>query len=240
MNLKDIREKFRDISGRYDLVNDDLSDNGANFFINEGSRWLDRTVETTKSWASFMHILTAGEWYLRFPQARAIKEVWVATDEGRWQLEKKRLQDLIAGYYAEIPANIVNGTPLYFSPAVTRYIPESISPATLTTFEAFLGIIQPATHDHNAIILSCPVDRDTLVQITGLFYSVALTADTDVNYWSEIHPLLLVQAAIRQTHIASGNKPLLDLLDRSLDGELTRIGMDLVEQIIAEVDEMDA
>jgi hypothetical protein len=58
MNLLQIRTKFRSVSGRYDLVNDNFSDNGANFFIEEGRKWLDSKVdkkmihEATSKWAS--------------------------------------------------------------------------------------------------------------------------------------------------------------------------------------------
>jgi hypothetical protein len=239
MNLLEIRTKFRDLSGRYDLVKDDFSDNGANFYINEGSKWLDRTVETTKSWASRMEVIAAGRWYVQFPFARAIKEVWAATSTAKWQLEKIRIQDMIASYYITPPAQWVNGTPLYYSPMVTRYIPEDITPVQLATFATYVGVIPNTDHEYNAIALSAPVDQDTLIDVRGLFYSIPLDLDTDENYWSSVHPMLLIQAAIRQTYVVSGNKPLLDILDRGIDGELTRLSYDLVEQIIAEIDQMD-
>ena len=239
MDLIHIREKFREISGRYDLVNEDLSDSGADFYINEGSKWLDRAVETTKSWATRTLIVPTNTWYVKFPFARAVKEVWIATTEGKWQLEKKRLQDLIAAFYTQPPAEWVSGTPEYYSPAITRYIPEDITPGTLATFAAYVGVISAPHPEYNAVILSCPVDQETLVDVTGLFYSALLEADEDENYWSVAHPLLLIQAAVRWTYLVSSNKPLLDSADRGLDGELTRLGMDLVEQMIAEIDQME-
>lgn len=239
MNLIEIREKFRDLSGRHDLVNGDFSDNGVDFFVNEGSKWLDRTIETTKSWASYMSVLAIDSWYVTFPNARAVKEVWVSTDEGRWQLEKRNLQDLIAAYFSEIPAEITSGTPLYYSPTLTRYIPEDITPAELATFAAFIGVIPSVTHEYNAVIISTPVDRSTLVEIKGLFYSAQLVADDDENYWSRTNPLLLVQAAIRQTYIVGGNKPMLEILNKGIYEELDGLSKDLVEQVIAEVDQME-
>jgi len=239
MNLIEIRSKFRELSGRYDLVNNDLSDNGADFFINQASRWLDRTVETTKSWASYMVIIPVSSWYVQFPYARAIKEVWISTTEGRWQLEKIRLQDMIASYFSKPPVEITNGTPEFYSPAITRYIPEDVTPATLATFANFIGVIPSITHEYNAVILSSPVELQSLVEIIGLFYSATLVSNEDENYWSRVQPMLLVQAAIRHTYIVGGNKPMLDVLDRGIDGELDRLGKDLTEQIIAEIDQMD-
>lgn len=45
MNLIEIRELFRNTSGRYDLVNDDFSDNGADLFINDAIKWLDSKID---------------------------------------------------------------------------------------------------------------------------------------------------------------------------------------------------
>lgn len=239
MNLQEIRRKFRDLSGRFDLVNDDFSDNGADFFINEASKWLDKTAETTKTWASYKEIITAGTWNVQFPSCRAIKEVWLATDEGRWQLEKRRLQDILEGYYYATPAEIDTGTSLYYAPTVTRHIPEDITAVTLATFEPYVEVLTPTGYTYNAILLSVPVDRDTLVDVKGLFHSVALSDDDDENYWSVVHPLLLIQAAMRISHIVTGNRPLLDITDRGLDGDLNRLEKDLVEQMIAEIDQME-
>ena len=239
MNLVQIRAKFRELSGRYDLVNDDFSDNGANFFINEASKWLDRTVETTKSWASFMSILDIGSWYVQFPHARAVKEVWIATDQGKVQLEKLRIQDMMASFFTKPPAQIQNGVPAYYSPVLTRHIPEDIDPLDLAEFATYVGIISVSGQDYNAVVLSAPVDRSTLIEVIGLFYSILLTEDTDENYWTAVHPMLLVQAAIRQTYVVGGNRPMLDIVDRGIDGELDRLGKDLTEQVIAEIDQME-
>ena len=42
MNLGTIRAKFITLSGRDDLVNNDDSDNGANYFINAAQKYLDK------------------------------------------------------------------------------------------------------------------------------------------------------------------------------------------------------
>lgn len=239
MNLLEIRAKFRDISGRYDLVNDDLSDNGADFFINEGSKYLDRLIETQKSPASFMSIIAAGTWSIQFPHARAVKEVWITTAEGRIQLTKLKLQDMIATYFASLPAEFENGTPEYYSPIISRYIPETISAETLATFASYVGIITSEGNDYNAITLSCPVDQNTLVEIYGLFYNRELTSDEDENFWSTTHPMMLIQAAIRQTYVTSGNAAMLKIMESNILSEATRIDMDTVEQAIAEADQME-
>lgn len=42
MDLEDIRDKFIELSGRDDLANDDGTDNGADYFINAGQKFLDK------------------------------------------------------------------------------------------------------------------------------------------------------------------------------------------------------
>ena len=42
MDLLQARKTFRDLSGRHDLVNEDGSDAGIDFYINEGRKFLDR------------------------------------------------------------------------------------------------------------------------------------------------------------------------------------------------------
>ena len=102
MNLLQVRTLFRRLSGKFDLVNADFSDNGADFFINEGSRFLDRLDENQKSWASAFRFIGVGRYSASIQHCRAIKEVWVATATARWQLTKMTLQDLISEYFSEI------------------------------------------------------------------------------------------------------------------------------------------
>lgn len=239
MNLKQIREQFRNISGRHDLVNDDLSDNGSDFFINEGSKWLDRKVETTKSWGTYPVIKPPGTWYVRYPFARAIKEVWITTVEGKLQMEKKRLQDMMAGYFTKVPAEWTSGTPTYYAPTVTRTVPDPLTPAQIASMDDYVGIVSPISHDYNTVIFSCPTDQEALFEIIGLFYSKLLTEDTDENFWSQVHPLTLIQAAVLQTYIVSGNRPMMKGYTENLLDQLKDIGMDLVEQAIAEIDQID-
>lgn len=247
MNLSEVRTKFRELSGRYDLTNAQ-----ADFFINEAVKRLDKAIETTKSWASYKEVITTGTWYVQFPNCRSVKEVWLTTIDGRWQLTKKRLQDLSATYYASVPAEWVNGTPLYYAPGITRNVPEETgvtattapppatpAPTTAPPFDSYVGVISPTGPEYNAVLLSCPVELQTLVEVIGFFYSSELVGDGDENYWSKVNPLLLVNMTIRLTCIPSGNRALMTSLDVGIGEELTNLDKDLVEQLIAESDEME-
>ena len=234
-----MRTKFRELSGRFDLVNSDYSDNGADFFINEGRKFLDRLDETQKSWASCFRFLELDQFSVSFPYCRAIKEVWLATSEERWQLKKKSLQDMMVGYLSGLPSSRTSGTPKYYSPCITRYIPED---ADIADIEAFLGFVEiPAgnANEYNSILVSVPVSEKTMVTINGLFYSGELTSDTSKNYWSEVHPMLLYMAAMREVEIVNRNSQGVKDWEASIVTQMKQLGMDLVEELIAEIDQME-
>ena len=239
MNLLQLRTKFRSLSGRFDLVNTDFTENGADFFINEGRKYLDRLDETQKSWASCFRFVEIGKFSASFPYCRAIKEVWAATSEERWQLEKKSLQDLTAGYLANLPGERNTGSPLYYSPAIARYVPENAEAGDIEAFAGFTDVEAGSYHDFNSVVLSVPVSQKIMLDIRGLFYSMELTEDTEKNYWSEVHPMLLIMSAMRQAEIINRNTQGVNDWTNAITVELRQLGMDLVEEVIAEVDQME-
>ena len=240
MNLLQFRTKARALSGRFDLVNEDGSDNGMDFFINEGRKFLDRLDETQKSWGSAYKFLDVGHFSVSFPYCRAIKEVWAGSiTNGRWQVEKKDLQDLIEGYLTGLPSSRTNGTILYYSPCITRHIPED---ATVSDIESYLGYIDtPAkpSHEYNSIIFNVPTDEKLAITINGLFYSHELTSDTDSNYWTSEHPMLLFMSTMRQIEIVNRNSQGVNDWTSAIITEMKQLGMDLVEELISEVSQME-
>ena len=239
MNLIQLRTKFRELSGRFDLVSDVFADTGADFFINEGRKFLDRLDETQKSWGTCYKFMDAGFWSVQFPYCRAIKEVWVATTTEKWQLEKKNLQDLIEGYLTGLPSSREVGTPLYYSPCITRYIPENVSVINLESFIGWIDVPSGNAHEFNAILVNVPTSDKLTVMINGLFYSAELVNDTDENYWSAVHPMLLYMAAMRQVEIVNRNTQGVNDWSAAIAIDMKQLGMDLVEELIAETSQME-
>jgi hypothetical protein len=239
MNLLQLRTKFRELSGRFDLVSDVFADTGADFFINEGRKFLDRLDETQKSWGTCYKFMDTGLWSVQFPYCRAIKEVWVATTTEKWQLEKKNLQDLIEGYLTGLPSSREVGTPLYYSPCITRYIPENVSVINLESFIGWIDVPSGNAHEFNAILVNVPTSDKLTVMINGLFYSAELVNDTDENYWSAVHPMLLYMAAMRQVEIVNRNTQGVNDWSTAIAIDMKQLGMDLVEELIAETSEME-
>jgi len=239
MNYLEIRQKFREVSGRFDLVTDAGVDTGAGFFINEGRKFLDRLDETSKSWGGVFRPLETGFYSVNFPYCRAIKEVWAASTTVRWQIYKKSLQDLMEGYLTEPGSLRSTGTPEYFAPCITRYIPENATPADLDSFATWVDIPGGGAHEYNAILLNVPTSERLVIQIHGLFYSAELVNDTDENYWSAAHPMLLIMAAMRQIEIINRNTQGVNDWEVSISKDVRALGYDLVEELIAEVDAME-
>ena len=238
MNLLQLRTLFRKLSGRFDLVNEDFSDNGADIFINEGRKFLDRSDETQKSWGNCYRFLEVGHYSISFPYCRAIKEVWADSSTARWQLEKERLQDLLANCMAGLPSSRTSGTVSRYSPCITRHIPED---ADMTEIESFIGWVDvPAgnAHEFNSIMLNVPTDKRISLIISGLFYSMELVENEDENYWSAVHPMLLYMAAMRQVEIVNRNTQGVNDWTSSILTDMRQLGMDLVEEEIAEISVM--
>ena len=234
-----MRLKFRELSGRFDLVDALGVDQGAGFFINEGRKFLDRLHETQKSWGTVFRFVNVGFYSAQFPHCRAIKEVYAATTTARWQLEKKNIQDLINEFLLGNPSTRETGIPLYYSPCITRYIPESATPLSIESFAGWVEIPSGNAHEYNAILLSIPASEKITIQVNGLFYSSELINDTDENYWTAVHPMLLYMAAMRMVEVTNRNTQGVKDWEASIEADLKTIGYDLVEEIIAEANEME-
>lgn len=239
MNLLQVRTKFREVSGRFDLVNEDFSDNGADFYINEGRKYLDRLDETQKSWASCFRFAEVGQFSASFPYCRAIKEVWAMSSSARWQLEKKSLQDLISGYLTGLPSSRSTGVPLYYSPCLTRYIPEDSLVADIESFVGWVDIPAGGAHEYNAILINVPTSEKISLDIKGLYYSMELVNETDTNFWSGAHPMLLIMASMRALEIVNRNTQGVKDWEASIGTDMTGLGMDLVEELISEVTQIE-
>lgn len=239
MNLLQIRTKFRELSGRFDLVNADYADNGADFYINEGRKFLDRLDETQKSYASCFRFVELDRYSASIPNCRAIKEVWAASTTERWQLEKVDLADLITGYLSGEPAARESGTPLYYSPTITRYIPEDVSASDFESFIQWVEIPAEDIHNYNTILLSVPTNERIVLEVKGLYYSFELSADGDENYWSANHPMLLYMSAMRYVEVANRNRQGVNDWNDSIGLEMKQLGMDFVEEQIAEITQIE-
>jgi len=236
MNLIETRKIFRDTSGRYDLVNDDLSNctehgGGADFYINEAVQWLDRGININRSWGTHPIWVPQGTWVIQFPTARVVRQVRV--DNARVCIispleimgEINRLQGALAS--AMPSACCVMATAEIKPDDDAAPIPPE---AYREVFRA-MQIMSDTKEEVNTVVFNSRIPHDgAMVALNGMFYQMALIEDEDTNFWSLNHPGLLVNAAIRQTYVSSGNKALLDIINAEIEKDMALISKDRTQE----------
>jgi hypothetical protein len=234
MNLGELHDEFEFLSGRYDL-----SDARKTFFINSGQRYLDRLDTIKHSTGKLFKVASVGSWYTTFEGCRAIQAVYVTDDEERWKLEKKELGWLMLEYEDKI-AEIDTGDAKYYATPILRTIPQDKSSITLSRF---VGETVQVSHKHfgyNGVVWMPPTDAKLIVEVHGLFYSHKFgKSDKDESEWSATYPDILLMAAFRAVEVFYRNTEGVNDWTKAINTEVSTLGMDLVEEDVAEVDQME-
>ena len=240
MNLGEVRALFIRHSGRYDLVNDDGSDNGANTFINWGQRFLDRMTDISKTNARYSYIVEANTYAVIMPECRAIKEVWCSTEETRNELKIRDMREM-RHKYAKPFSQLKTGRPRYFSMATLRMAPES---DRLTIANALRQLNQGDVmfgqqYKFNGVILWPPTDNTYMIEAWGMFYNPELINDGDKSWWSEEHTNALIFAACYQLETMHRNTQGANDWLNALQNEIRGIDYDQVEQDQVGITDLD-
>lgn len=244
MNLLSVRKQFVEVSGRYDLVSDavDFADNGADYYITEGQRWLERKLNITPTTGKYLTTISAGDYLLSFSHCRAIYDVWVMSNDARTQLTK-----MDAGTIRNLSVTLPLATaekqqPYMYYPTNLRRSPDDEDGTSDSDILAnYIDVFSPSNAglSKTGIVIYPPADTEYVIEIDGLFYVQPLEDDADENYWSTNFPALLVRAALRMlASFWAGGKSVRDW-DTIIDGELTDIIKDAVEEEISKVDHLE-
>ena len=201
MDLLGIRQQFIKLSGRYDLattsVDDFDTDDGANFFINAGMRFLDRRFYTLKTVGRRFDEVAADSWYLTFQNCRSILAVWINDDEERWQLTKYDY-DLIRESYPDLISAHDTGAPKYYTPVWIRSIDATDKDAQGSFFN---HVKTDDDGTYNGILFVPATDASYVVETIGHFYFTELSTNTDENFWTTSVPDTLIKAALYQLEV---------------------------------------
>ncbi len=225
-DLSDIRTALVRLSGRADLVVDTSGfvDNGANAFINMGQRLLDRLSGFNNPASENRQFveLAQGDNTATFDRLRSVSEVWVAdATDGRTQLEYRTLNELRKNFPGVV-SEMDQGRPRFWSHSVRVTAPRNIADdgsefaadTNAADFTVTTKFIAPG------IEFFLPSDGVYTLTVFGRFYSPELKSNTDVSYWSQEQPELLVEAARYEIELqqhrntAGTNAWLTDLLAR--------------------------
>lgn len=101
MNLLDIRTRFIQENGRYDLVSDrtTFANDGADFFIRAGQRFLDSVIPNRKTLGRYITDISESQGSVLLENVRYIDSVWIKEDgEEREELERKAYSWILGNY----------------------------------------------------------------------------------------------------------------------------------------------
>lgn len=206
MNLLAIRTSLAKKSGRYDLVAPaTYADTGMDFHINAGEIYLNGISEAARAYAHLFNEILVDEYSVTFAQkCREITSVWGHTGSTRFELEYIDLEDIETTYDTAV-ALAATGQPAYYTHATYRIL------ATLaaTTLDNFIHLEWPEEDDteyeFQGIITIPPSDATYTITTAGKFLPEPLSADVDINYWSESYPNLLEMATLRSIEVFNRN-----------------------------------
>ncbi len=180
MTLQEIRAMLIQRSGRYDLVltpEAPWTDNGADFFIRSGVRYLD----------------------LRTHLPHHQKEVALEFNSGDFKLPLTGVRAVHGARLIQVDGSELFLTPLTPIEAHRRFAgPGGIAAANLgePVFYVTKGYA-PETDDAAMFMILPPVIRNgTTIYLNVDAFSASLEEDTDTNFWSVQHPDLLMLATL--------------------------------------------
>jgi len=240
MNLLQLRTKFVQISGRYDLVINsvDYVDQGADYYINAGMHMLERLAEVTESKAKLYYALSSGKYALTFQHnCRLLQEVWLNNSTERTQLEKVSLTELKEEYY-KVASSEDTGTPAFYALAELRAL-ETTDRDTLGTFINQTWDETDTKYDYRGIIIVPPADGDYVIEISGLFKNVDLANDADENFWTIQESDLLIRSALYKLEAFSrGTENAKNWLSAIRD-DVFEINKDIAQEESIGIDQME-
>lgn len=221
-------------TGRFDMVTDDESwrDNGANFLIQTGQKWLDRQGDVAFGEGKSYFDLPKDSWFIMVNNCRSVRDVYLSNADGTRRPLRRKDYPEIAHMCVRDPAKLESGTPKYYSIANINTHPETVGTTTVARFGPTITYSAPGNPwGFNSIIIAPAPSEQLLVEVHGLFYQPELVADTDQNVWSEEYPFILVLAACRQLEISYRNTSGAADWENAVNAELLTLGFDLVDQI---------
>lgn len=184
MNLLDIRTQFIKESGRYDLVvnTTTFADNGADYYIRAGQRFLDGLATNRKKQKEFVVTLGQGTFSRYLTGVVAVDSVLVKSATGSFYLNRMGIKDLREkyGYNAGCEDDVAPGAPVDYA-VVTGRTNSALRMEEQQTLP--LLVFMP------------PLDGDYTFVINTMSYSEELSENEDYNFWSMVYPHTLVQAA---------------------------------------------
>lgn len=228
MNLLEIRTQFAKLSGRYDLVNADYTDNGADYFLKAGIKLLDRLTEHQKDSAKFFKTMAVGDYFVEFTAWRVTNEVWFATADGRYELEYLTPVEFQLKYGSNPYADVDPGTPAHFTYAITRSVPEGTALDIIGNYGSEIQT-DGSQVGKQGLLISPPTDTAGQIEVWGKYFTPWPASDSGTNFWMDSWDHIAINAGLYQLEVSYRNtEGSRDWLN-TIKLELMEIDKDIVE-----------
>lgn len=236
MTLLSARKQFVNQSGRLDLMNEDGSDNGADFYINAGQKYLDRMIESREDIARSFRYISAGDYFMKFVRGhcRSIHQVGIGTTESFEWLNRENLIDLRSKFNKPFEY-IEKGKPQYFAPAYLR--PAQPELDDTDGIVGYMDVMEGWRY-YNGIILLPPADQSYHIEVWGKFHTTELVNDDDESFWTKNFEYILVMAAQRSLEVFYRNSQGVKDWTASIQSELFEMEKDFIEETYFGFDQM--
>lgn len=235
MTLLDVRKQFVTQSGRYDLVVDTVAyvDNGADYFIKEGQRFLDRRATHLFQESTAYTQLSANGYILLVTKARSIRDVSIFVDTKYVELDRLQQTEFFRTIAVTLGHDAISNPNI-----VASITPRTPTHYTVVNLRDFPDVTADQARTSVGILLNCPVLADSMIQVKFLTYSLELTNNTDQNFWTEHAPQTLIQAALYTLERGYRNREGMADHIESIDEDLRMLDFDLVDQEVNNVTQM--
>lgn len=238
MVLREFRRLVSEISGRYDLINEDYSNNGIDFFIRAGQKYLESVIHWDKARAVKNYVLQNTSSFM-LQQVRVVENVAVKSPEDSVFRNLVRVPIHYARQY--IKEGIDYSAPLFY--VLFRHIGQLQSPLMADFFdkleETDASIIGQNYADCGVLLVPIWTSPQELrVEVTGLFRSPTLEDDEDSNVWTDTWSNLLLYATLRELEISTRNTQGVKDWEYALNTSLVQLEMDMVQDEAHDVTRM--
>ena len=247
VRAEDVRLNFRELSGRDDLVDADGQDQGADFYLNAGLRYLDDQLPMDFSPARHPIAVAAGIFVANTTRCRAVKDVWLYdhTNDTRVELRKKDICWLRRQYPSDWSDSALTeqGTPLYWAPMPVRLLPalRGLGVASFSTFHDVEDVQfgdHPETHATKSVLLLPPADADYTLTILGAFYSPRLH-EQEWSFWLAMYPDAILFAGLMKLNQAHRNREGATDYKLAIDDIIDSVDKNAVEEEIAKIERVE-
>lgn len=242
---REIRLNFRELSGRFDLVDGDGNDTGADWYLNAGLRWLDDQLPTDFGLTRYPTVLAEGAFYVNIPRCRAIRDMWVFDHTGgdRLPFDRKSIAWMRGNYPNKWSdsGETERSQPRYWCPMPVRLAP---SLRGLTSLSGYYDVedIQLGntleTHVYQSVVFLPPADGAYTLTVLGAFYSPRLDSD-GMSFWLAMHPDALVLAGLMKLEQFRRNTEGAGDYRRALEDTIQAIDYNAVEAEWATYNKID-